>query len=101
MHRARYRPVSQRRDDESLCAPQELVHVAEVDVSDADDALVLVLAEIEARLLEPLEVEHRLDVHLHLRQQQLSGSGQIPAWLKYHIIIHHIHVHVLHVSNLR
>ena len=61
-----YAPVSERCDDKPLGTSQELVHVAEVDVGDADDALVLVLFEVEARLLEPLEVEHRLDVHAHL-----------------------------------
>ena len=59
-------PVSERCDDKTFGAAQELVHVVEFDIRDANQTPVLVLFEVETSLLEPLEVEHRLDVHLHL-----------------------------------
>ena len=53
-------PVSERRNDKTLDAAEVLVHVLEVDVSDGNYALVLVLLVVETRLLQPFEVRRRL-----------------------------------------
>ena len=60
-------PVSEGRDDESFGAAEELVLVFEVDVSDADETLVHVVDEVEASLLQPLEIRRRFNVHLALK----------------------------------
>ena len=60
-------PVSERRDDESVGTAEELILVDAVPVGDADDAEVGVVLEVEAGLLEPLEVAYRLDVHATLK----------------------------------
>ena len=49
-------PVSERCNNKTLSAAKELVHVREVDVSDADDATIFVLFEVESRLFEPFEI---------------------------------------------
>ena len=63
----RCQPISEWCDDETVSTTEELVLVDEVDVGDADDALIEILLEVEARLLQPLEVHHRADVEFHLR----------------------------------
>ena len=61
-------PVCERGDDKTLSASQELHLVDEVHVGDGDEAVVKVLFIVEARLLEPLKVRRRFDVHLHLER---------------------------------
>ena len=51
--------VRERRNDEALLDARIFVRVHEVDVADADDDVVAVLAPVDARLLEPLEVSRR------------------------------------------
>jgi len=59
-------PVGERRDDKAVSAAEKLVHVDGVDVADSNDALVVILAEVEARLLQPLKVLRVLDLHTDL-----------------------------------
>ena len=40
-------PVGERGNDESLCAPEELVLVLKVHVCDGDDGFICVLVEIK------------------------------------------------------
>ena len=51
-------PVSERRDHKTVSAAQELIHVVEVHVGNGDETEVLVFFEVEAGLLQPLEVVH-------------------------------------------
>lgn len=60
-------PVRQRRDDQSVCAAQVLVAVAELHVRDLDDASVRFLQEVKPRLFLPLKVRRGPDVQMHLR----------------------------------
>ena len=55
--------VCEWRDDKSSLAAEELVLVVEVHVGDADLGLLLLLLEVEPRLLQPLELVDALDVH--------------------------------------
>ena len=59
-------PVSEGGDDQTIGAPQELIHVGKVYISDGDQTLVRVLLEVETWLLQPLKIVGRSDVHLHL-----------------------------------
>ena len=59
-------PVGERSDDQPISTSEELVLVDGVDVAYDDEALVVVLAEVEPRLLQPLKVLRRLDLHTHL-----------------------------------
>ena len=59
-------PVSERSDDQPICAAQELVLVDGVRVSDGHNALVSVFFEIKPGLFQPLKIQHTLDVHAHL-----------------------------------
>ena len=71
-------PVGERSDDESLCAPEELVLVLKVYVCDRDDGFICVLVEIKPRLLQPLKITSRLDVHSALEEQKHNDEGM---WL--------------------
>ena len=66
-------PVRQGRDDQPVGAAQELVLVGEGHVGDVDGHAVGVLVEVEATLLQPLEVRGALDV-----QPTLSHTK--PRW---------------------
>lgn len=55
-------PVSERCDDQSLSAAQELILVLKVYICDRDDTLVCVLIEVKPWLFEPLKVCRGLDV---------------------------------------
>ena len=55
-------PVRQGRDDQTVGAAQELVLIDEGHVGDVDGHAVGVLVEVEAALLQPLEVGGALDV---------------------------------------
>ena len=68
-------PVGERSDDESLCAPEELVLVLKVYVCDRDDGFICVLVEIKPRLLQPLKITSRLDVHSALEEQKHNDEG--------------------------
>ena len=58
-----YAPISQGSDDQSVCTTQELILIAEINISDGDDAFIFILLEVESWLLQPLEVLWWLDVH--------------------------------------
>ena len=60
-------PVSERCDDKTVSAAEELILVDGVHVTDGNDALILILTEVRAGLLQPLKVTHRLDVHTALQ----------------------------------
>lgn len=49
-------PISERCDDETFRTSEELILVDKVDVGDGDNAAILVLHEVEPRLLQPLKV---------------------------------------------
>ncbi len=70
-----YTPVSEGRHHESLSTAEELILILEVDVRDGDYRFVRVLVEVEARLLQPLEVARRLHVH-----PALCESGNACQW---------------------
>ena len=57
--------IGERCDDEPLLAAQVLVLIVEVHVRDARLRLLDVLLEVEAGLLQPLEVQHGADVEPH------------------------------------
>ncbi len=56
--------VGEWRDDKALGAAEEFVLIGEGDVGDVDVHLVVVFVEVEASLLEPLEVAECLHAHL-------------------------------------
>lgn len=62
-------PVSERCDDQPLRAAQKLILVDSLCVSDADDALVCFLNEVETGLLQPLKVCWGSDVFAALRKK--------------------------------
>ena len=64
-------PVSKWSNHQPVRATNRLVHVGKVDVGDGDDAGVRVLVEVETRLLQPLKVIHRLDVHTYLQRKTI------------------------------
>ena len=63
-------PVSEWGDDKSFGASKEFILIFEIDVSDRDDTFVVIFDEVESRLLLPLEVTWRFDVHPDLMRFQ-------------------------------
>jgi len=59
-------PVSEWGNDEPICASQELILIDGVHITDSNNTLVVILTEVETRLLQPLKVFRRLDLHPHL-----------------------------------
>lgn len=65
-------PVSERSDDQTVSATEEFVLVNVVVVSDADQALVVVLFEVETGLFQPLEIRWCPNVHPTLKSEHLK-----------------------------
>lgn len=69
-------PVSQWCDDQSVCAAQVLIAVAELHICDLNDTTVWLLQEVKSWLFLPLKVWRRANVQTHLKETE-----NVHGWL--------------------